>query len=169
MNNEVAEFLKRAAQRRAQLEQQARAQAEASARSRTPVAKREEAPILLSAADEVVEAQVIDPTPSNRISADVQRDFAGSNRIGKQGARLGKGVDQADDVMEAHLHQAFDHTVGTLKGAPEGRPASIGPSEAVSSQGGATADSLRALLKSPAGMRNAVLLNEILRRPTENW
>lgn len=170
MNNEVAEFLRRAAQRRAQLEQQARAQAEAAARSRMQPAQ-EEAPILLSAVDEVVEAEVVDLTPTgNRIASSVQRDFSATNRIGKQSERLGQKVDRADDVMEAHLHQTFDHKVGTIASTTAASAPTNVPAVAPSTQiGQSLADSLVQMLRSPAGVRNAILMNEVLRRPTENW
>jgi len=170
VNNEVAEFLRRAAQRRAQLEQQARAQAEAAARSRMQPAQ-EEAPILLSAVDEVVEAEVVDLTPTgNRIASSVQRDFSATNRIGKQSERLGQKVDRADDVMEAHLHQTFDHKVGTIASTTAASAPTNVPAVAPSTQiGQSLADSLVQMLRSPAGVRNAILMNEVLRRPTENW
>lgn len=172
MNNEVAEFLRRAAQRRAQLEQQARAQAEAAARSRMqPQPAKEEAPILLSAVDEVVEAEVVDLTPTgNRIASSVQRDFSATNRIGKQSERLGQKVDRADDVMEAHLHQTFDHKVGTIASTTASPAPTNVPAVAPSTQiGQSLADGLVQMLRSPSGVRNAILMNEVLRRPTENW
>lgn len=170
MNNEVAEFLRRAAQRRAQLEQQAKAQAEAAARARMQPAQ-EEAPILLSAVDEVVEAEVVDKSPTgNRISSSVQRDFSATNRIGKQSERLGQKVDRADDVLEAHLHQTFDHKVGTIASTTAASAptnvAAVAPSTQI---GQSLADGLVQMLRSPTGVRNAILMNEVLRRPTENW
>ncbi len=165
MNNEVAEFLKRAAQRRAQLEQQAKAQAEKAAQARTQMPSlREEAPILLSSSDEVVQAEVVS---QDRISASVSRDMTGPSRIAAQVAKLGYEVDQADDVMEAHLHQTFDHKLGRISVSTTAAPASGSPTGTGSGTDAVT--SIIRLLQSPTGLRDAILLNEILQRPESRW
>lgn len=165
MNNEVAEFLKRAAQRRAQLEQQAKAQAENAARARSQMsAPREEAPILLSSSDEIVQAEVV---AQDRISASVSRDISGPSRISAQVAQLGQKVDQADDILEAHLHQTFDHKLGRISVSTTSAPASGSPTGMGSGTDAVT--SIIRLLQSPTGLRDAILLNEILQRPESRW
>ena len=70
---------------------------------------------------------------------------------------LGAEVGQADEKLQAHLQQKFQHQVGSLeyrqKHAELQRPHNKAAAEIV------------ALLRSPVGMRQAVLASEILRRP----
>ncbi len=70
-------------------------------------------------------------------------------------------VKQAEAAMESHLAEAFSHQVGTLGG--ERHP--LDTDEAVSSP---TTD-VAAMLRDPRSIRDAIIVSEILRRPEERW
>ncbi len=68
---------------------------------------------------------------------------------------LGAEVATADDVLEARLHETFDHEVGRL----EHRDMAAKHEEVD------MAANMAAMLRSPEGMRQLIIANEILRRP----
>ena len=73
---------------------------------------------------------------------------------------LYKEVDLADDKLEAHLHQVFDHQLGRLKKSSieaghQGRQAA----------NDLTAGQIQKMLLTPQSIRDAIILGEILRRP----
>ena len=70
---------------------------------------------------------------------------------------LGVKVATADDRLESHLQQKFDHALGSL----QHRDA---PPDAESQEGDLAAE-IAAMLANPAGMRQLIVANEILRRP----
>jgi hypothetical protein len=90
---------------------------------------------------------------------------AHTRAIGEQSSRLGQRIIQEDQQFDAQLKAKFDHSVGTLTGS------NIAAEEvAAMSQGGSqVALQLAEMLASPDGMRQAIVLNEILRRPSERW
>ena len=77
----------------------------------------------------------------------------------------------SDQQMEAHLQKAFSHKVGTLAGASpqdSAAPVTDTPSQ-VTDEGSSIAAGLAAMLATPQGMRQAVVLGEILVRPEHRW
>lgn len=78
-------------------------------------------------------------------------------------------VDDADENMQSHLHSVFDHQIGSLgqptQSATADDPASAPAAEAVTLLGAPIAE----MLASPQGLRNAFVLQEILRRPEDRW
>ena len=72
-------------------------------------------------------------------------------------ATLGAEVGQADEKMEAHLIEKFQHQVGALEHRQK-RP------ERQVKQNTAAAEFAK-LLRSPNGMRQVIIASEILRRP----
>jgi hypothetical protein len=91
---------------------------------------------------------------------------AHSRAFGEQTSRLGQRIIEDDRQFDAQLKAKFDHTVGTLTGSD------VAAAERAAA---AAADELRAavqiagMLASPDGMRQAIVINEILRRPSERW
>lgn len=84
-------------------------------------------------------------------------------------------VAQADDKMESHLHEVFDHKLGTLdKGSamtgglaqskPPGEPEPAGAPLPTTAAAG-----LAAMFATVENIRTAVLVNEILQRPEHRW
>jgi hypothetical protein len=72
---------------------------------------------------------------------------------------LGEEVGLADEHMEAHITQKFDHQVGSME-TGESAQAGAGSSEST-----IDAADLAALLRNPKTLRHAVLLSEILNPP----
>jgi hypothetical protein len=105
---------------------------------------------------------VVGPAPSLSEQVSVYMD---SNRFRESTSHLGEKVGLADERLEAHLHQAFDHRVGRLS------------NDAVQVDRGAAATvqtvwsgtQLAAMLRDPLLIRNAIVLNEIFVRPEHRW
>ncbi len=70
---------------------------------------------------------------------------------------LGAEVGQADEKLEAHLQQKFQHQIGALEHRQQ-------RAEPQRRQNKAAAE-IAALLRTPTGMRQAIIASEILRRP----
>jgi hypothetical protein len=92
-----------------------------------------------------------------------QHVAAGSRAVAEQTSKLGQRIIQDDAQFDVQLKARFDHDVGTLAAsrAEETLPPVVGPQS--------PAAQIAALLASPDGVRQAILLNEILRRPNERW
>ena len=71
-------------------------------------------------------------------------------------ANLGVEIEQADDRLEARLHQIFDHEVGTLSH----KSADTGDAQEMFS-----ASAFQSLFQSMDELRRAIILREILERP----
>ena len=177
MNNEVAEFLRRAAQRRAQVEAQVEAQAKAQAEQQARAAAQQQAaknrPVRsLASQQQPVDAEIIDlatiSQPGNRISSQVSRDLAGSQQLGRHAEHLADKVEKADDDMEAHLHKTFDHQVGTMKSVA-GDAKNTNNIASVVTAAFVDNSPVAKLLRDPQSIRNAIIMNEILTRPTDRW
>jgi hypothetical protein len=113
----------------------------------------------------VTEAEVIEskpplassPSPPPPATADKP------SRFDTRAARLGKTVGLADDLLEARLHDTFDHQLGGLSTRPSvERP----PAEAVADS---EAAKLVRILRDPDSLRQAILLREIIDRPEYRW
>jgi hypothetical protein len=92
---------------------------------------------------------------------------AQSTRVGPQ---LGKEVADVDQRMREHLHSVFDHHLGRLSDSATaaGAAPATAPAAAAEASEPAPPDlaaNLAAMLFQPEGLRQAVLLNEILNRP----
>lgn len=85
------------------------------------------------------------------------------SQLAENAALMGSKIAQSDDRLEARLHEKFDHKLGKL----ESRKAeTVKP---VEPQVPSTAEAIAKMLSSPDGMRQAVVLNEILQRPSDRW
>jgi hypothetical protein len=99
---------------------------------------------------EVVEA--VEAPRGGSVSSHVATHLDSSS-FDERAAQLGEKVDLADDNLEAHIHQVFDHQVGNLATSTgvvrEQAPAHL--TEAVYD-----------MLDSPQDLRQAIILAEIL-------
>ncbi len=77
-------------------------------------------------------------------------------------------VDQADEQLQQHLNRAFDHEVGTLAAEAKAKQAAEAAATAATASK-ITAGGVAALLKDRNSVRNAIIMQEILRRPEERW
>jgi hypothetical protein len=91
---------------------------------------------------------------------------AHSRALGEQSSRLGQRIIEDDRQFDVQLKAKFDHTVGTLTGSGV---AAAEHAAAVAAEEARAAVQIAHLLASPDGMRQAIVLNEILRRPSERW
>jgi hypothetical protein len=89
---------------------------------------------------------------------------AHTRSLADKASQLGQRIVAEDQQFDVQLKAKFDHTVGTLAGtatsaaAAQSLPASDTPAAQIAS-----------LLANPSGIRQAVLINEILRRPSDRW
>jgi hypothetical protein len=177
MKNEVEEFLRRVAQMRAQAEAQAKGQQQERAqksqarppqqpaRQQPPTQQPYSAPAPPRTIAkplqqvEIVDAELADR--SDRVSRQVTEDLRGTQQISEHTRRLGAEVDSADEKMEAHLHQIFDHKLGQLKSSTS--EAAVLQTDKAAAELSLT--QIVQMLRSPSSIRDAVIMAEILKRP----
>lgn len=165
MDDEIAKFLARVAQRRAA---QAKQQGPPPPVPPPPPARPRQAPSTPPPrrvpAPPVVTAEVIPAAraqPGNRVERAVEEDLRGSQQIAQHASQLGKQVDAAQQKLQEHLQQVFDHELGQLGKTASSTAAT--PQE--KPQPDVTLEELRTMLQSPGSIRDAIVLAEILRRP----
>ena len=90
-----------------------------------------------------------------------------SRTIGEQTSRLGHRIIEDDHQFDVQLKAKFDHTVGTLapRSVTAAEQAAIMAASAVESP----ASQIAAMLSNPEGVRQAIVVNEIIRRPADRW
>jgi hypothetical protein len=95
-----------------------------------------------------------------------ERAAARASKLAEQTSHLGQRIIEDDQQFDVQLKAKFDHTVGTLTGsaatAAEQAAAAVSAAETPAAQ-------IAAMLATPAGVRQAIVVNEILRRPTDRW
>jgi len=171
MNDEVENFLRRVAQMRAEAEQtkgQPRpAPPKPAPQRREPkapppparlVPARPQAPLSQPVEVEIVDAELA--VRGDNVGRHVTEHLRGTEQIAEHTRHLGEEVDLADDKLEAHLHQVFDHDLGRLKkssieAGAQGRQAA----------NDLTAVQIQQMLRTPQSIRDAIIMGEILRRP----
>jgi hypothetical protein len=89
---------------------------------------------------------------------------AHTKSLGDKASKLGQRIAAEDQQFDVQLKAKFDHTVGTLADSSVASAAEQTPPPSSS-----PAAQLAALLANPGGVQQAMLLNEILRRPSERW
>jgi len=164
VNDEVAEFLRRAAQKRG-------GQPAADVEVVRPQPARP-APRRLRPADEVIAtAEVIEEPRRRPVVAAQSRPPAVKKPVEKM-RRLQSTLEEADERMEEHLHSVFEHRLGSLESsrrapAPKAAPPSAAAAEI--SQTPMAAAGFAALLGNSESLRRAIVLSEILERPEHRW
>lgn len=138
-------------------------------------------PYLAAAADaEIVEAQVVvaQPVePGDEMESRFESSISTSD-FERRAQRLGDRVEYADDAMESRLHAVFDHGLGDLSTAiadvatadvtpaPEDAESTVGKPKIAAAS---AASRIAGRLRSPEGMRDAIVLREILEPPEHRW
>jgi hypothetical protein len=94
-----------------------------------------------------------------------ERVGSSTRQMREEVSHLGERVIQADKQFDVQLEQKFGHRLGSLSDstAENARKESATPKAAT------PAAQIAALLASPDGIRQAIVLNEILRRPDDRW
>jgi hypothetical protein len=160
VEDEIGEFLRRAAERR-QGGQPAQAQA----------APRPAQPPRRLVPQEPAEAVVLldDPPRHAELSQQVERDLD-TRKFADRAKQMERRAEQARRKAEQHTHQVFDHDVGHLGGSSPAPGQPGAPAVALGAEvGPGLAAGLPALLASPVGLRQAIVLTEILERPEHRW
>ena len=168
--DEIGEFLRRATQRRGQAGQQPKraggappARAQEGRRTRSSRPGRTEQP----AQPIPVEAEPADESVAEHVQEHLKSTF---KRINPE---LGTEVAEADDKIEARLHQVFDHRVSLLSTVPgeAARPPAADQPGAPRRAAAAIplAAAVAGIFANPATVSQAILIHEILRRPEERW
>ncbi len=93
-----------------------------------------------------------------------EREEIRVGNLAEQPAHLGNRIIEEDKQFDEQIKAKFDHALGTLAGS--GSSAAVQPSAPVADS---PARQIAAMLANPDGVRQAVLLNEILRRPSDRW
>lgn len=172
MAGDIEEFLRRAAERRAP-------QPPAAAPARRPPQAPQ--PYQILGDDDVVDGEIVDADivedpgiMSGRNVGDHVAQHIDTSDFGERISQLGVDVDQADDRMEAHMHEYFEHSLGDL-GAKTSRASDStldddsGPQLGANDQKKLPRFNIRKLMRSPGSIRDAIVLSEILRRPDNSW
>jgi hypothetical protein len=89
---------------------------------------------------------------------------ARAESLAAQASQLGQRIVAEDQQFDTQIKAKFDHAVGTLGGSDIAAAGAPDPPLVDT-----PAAQLAAMLASPGGVRQAVLVNEILRRPSERW
>jgi hypothetical protein len=89
---------------------------------------------------------------------------AGPRAVAWQASKLGQRIIADDEQFDVQLKAKFDHSIGTLAASRVAEPA---PSAAQASE--SPAAQIAAMLASPGGVRQAIVINEILNRPSDRW
>ena len=100
--------------------------------------------------------------PTRRVG-DLSQQHLPESQLAEQAAQLGDQIAQSDERLEARLHEKFDHKLGKLR---SGETTSTTHKQEASDSAAAR---IAAMLASPGGVRDAVVLGEILNRPTDRW
>jgi hypothetical protein len=179
VQQELENFLRRAAQQRAGQEPRAPqppAAPQAATPTRTLVAPRTEAfsqPLRRPEAAELVDVEIIEDGEGPRgpsVGEHVKQRFE-TRPFGDRTPQL-TSVDSADEQMEQHLHQTFDRQLGRLGAASESASAGISSTDqaaTASKQAVSASVAIAALLRDPRSARNAIILQEVLARPESRW
>ncbi len=158
MAKDIEEFLKMAAARRREAQPSAPATPPRQTPQKTPP-KQKKQPARPSLVVSESEVEIV-PTKRESVAKHVESHID-TSRLKKHAEKLGEKVGRADDVLEARLHQTFDHQIGRLvrpesaTGDPAGKPKP--PTR--------TASSLLAMMASQHNVQQAIVMSEILKRP----
>ncbi|HWB08868.1 MAG TPA: hypothetical protein VG826_06580 [Pirellulales bacterium] len=172
VQDEVAEFLKRASERRGTKPAEGRPTQERidpriqemrAAAQKRQAAARPPAMAEIVEAREVrsLESRAMEPLPSARRPVQTHLD---TRELADRGGHL-THVDRTEAAFQAHM-QSLDHQVGRINesAAPsasdDAGPQTIGPPPN---------EVFAALLADPQSLRQAIILNEIIERPVERW
>lgn len=86
----------------------------------------------------------------------------------ERASHLGEDLAQTDERLEARLHRKFDHGLGSLAARRQAREAEDLALKNVPPPGSLAGDVLN-LLSSPQGVQQAIVINEVLKRPIDRW
>jgi hypothetical protein len=105
---------------------------------------------------------IVDPANPEPLAEQVAQSV-NTERLAEQASRVGDEIVLAENKFESRVEGKFSHDLGTLKdthreGAYEQR-----------TYENLVAGRLASLLTNPEGIREAMILSEILNRPVDRW
>jgi hypothetical protein len=161
LQEEIETFLRRAMGQEPE-------QAEVVAEVVRPVEPEERIPTLVTLRQ--------DEEPKESVAEHVARHLQ-QGEIEEREAAMGRFIGQSDERMESHLESVFDHSLGRLRRQePRGSTREISQGTDAAVWDGTiqrrqliTAGQIAEKLSSPDEIASALVLGEILRRPTERW
>lgn len=164
---EIDEFLKRAAQRRGQ-----QAPAEVEVIEPAPAGRQAQMTEAIAAAASVpVTAEVVrreahseDENWGSNVAEHVQ-DHLRRGTWADRASHFADDIGEADERMKAHLDKVFNHDVGHLS-RPLTEQARGAGAVLRADATNAHAEAIVHMLRNRDGVRQAIVINEILRRPT---
>jgi hypothetical protein len=128
---------------------------------------------------EIIEAQVVAQpvSPGGEFESRFESSISTAD-FEVRAQRLGDRVERADDAMEARMQSVFDHGLGEISKvsatvatadvtpAPEDAESTVARATAA---GPSVAHRIATRLRTPGGMRDAIVLREILEPPEHRW
>jgi hypothetical protein len=160
VEDEVAEFLRRATQTK-----EGRPAAPPSPPKQSRKAQQAAAPVRRLTPKRDVNAPLYDNEPTQARAPAAPATPSTAKRVE---APRPSEIEQADEAMELQIHQALDHQVGSQVGSLAGTaPTATSDQRAVRDVDSPI--SIGELLRDPRSIRDAIVVSEILRRPTERW
>jgi hypothetical protein len=176
VKEEIDDFLRRAAQKK-QGQAGPAPTADHSRRisqQEDPARRISQPSIPLAQRTEPLEAEVVRERPvGGAVSAHVKK-YLDEREFDQRVSKLGGQVAAADTKIEQHLQEVFGHGIGKLSAKPGETAAAPTPQftgffqdnvPAVAAAG----TGLAALLNNVDNLRQAIVLNEILKRPSDRW
>ncbi len=158
LEDEIGDFLRRAVRRQGAPDQARQAGAE----PHNPV-------------EPPVEAEIV---PAGPVGGQVQKhvgEYLDAGKFDRRASELGDEAAHSDERMGQRLGQVFEHEVGRLAGtlgesadAP-GVAKATQPEDRAAEFPSTAAAGLFALLSNAQGIRQAIVINEILQRPEDRW
>ena len=98
---------------------------------------------------------------SQSVAAHVEANVGRRSRtLGQHAERLADSLEQTDERTQRRIEQKFDHQVGRLQQNERTT------AQRATTQEGGLAEEIADLLRSPEGMRQLIIANEILKRPS---
>jgi hypothetical protein len=88
----------------------------------------------------------------------------GARSLSQQTSQLGQRIITEDQQFDVQLKSKFDHAVGTLAASRLAEETISTPDKSET-----PASQIAAMLARPEGVRQAMVINEILSRPSDRW
>jgi hypothetical protein len=171
LNAEIEQCLKRASQRRGERpapQRAARTTPPPKAPSRSPARSPRPSAPPAPPREEPIDVEPVETHSFDAVATSVEKHI-GSRGFAQRTEHLADDITRADEQMQAHLQQTFDRRVGTLRDEAS-RTAAVPADVAEAQKAEPTiAAGLAEQLRTPQGMRQAIVLGEILARPVERW
>jgi len=159
MEDEIGDFLRRAMKR-------------GGAEQARPRPRPVERPPLAQLAEpqQPLEAEVVRDAPLGSGVKKHVGQYLDSGEFQRRTSQLGDEVAQADEHVEKHLHEVFDHQLGQVANIPgeSALPSRAGPLTPERLPPTAAAG-LPVLLSNAENIRQAIIITEILQRPEHRW